>query len=45
MIIIMPTIAIKRDVEKALIEAGVEFDTWSEYANTATLEKISREKE
>lgn len=36
------TIAIRREVEKALIEAGIEFDTWSEYVNVATMEKIKR---
>lgn len=40
----MSTVAIRRDVEKALIEAGIEFDTWSEFVNVATMEKIKKEK-
>lgn len=39
----MTTIALRKETEKAMIDAKIKFDTWSDYVNKAVREKIERE--
>ena len=36
----MTTIALRKEVEKALIEAKIDFDTWANFVNEAVREKL-----
>ena len=41
----MTTIALRKDVEKAMIKAEIEFDTWPDFVNRAVREKIEEKGE
>ena len=36
----MTTIALRKEVERALIEAKIDFDTWANFVNEAVREKL-----
>ena len=41
----MTTIALRKEVEKALIDAKIDFDTWANYVNEAVREKLGKRGE
>lgn len=38
----MTTIALRKEVEKALIKAKIDFDTWANFVNSAVREKLEK---